>query len=93
MRLHTARASSPTLSSWSGSGRRADYRSLQSTKAAKTLYNTKILTLRSNLATLQAQIEKKNDNANAVVEVLKQKMAQQDQENRERAGGGGKTVA
>lgn len=55
---------------------------IKSTKATKVLYNTKILTLRSNLSTLQGQIERKNDNANAVVEVLKSKLAQQDQENR-----------
>ncbi|KAM0753022.1 Prefoldin alpha subunit [Meredithblackwellia eburnea MCA 4105] len=46
-------------------------------KAAKTLYNTKILDLRKNLSTLQEQIERKNDNARAVQEVLRVKLAQE----------------
>lgn len=51
----------------------------QSTRAAKTLYNGKILALKSNLSQLQAQIEKKSDNANAVVEMIQFKMTQQQQ--------------
>ncbi|BGP12289.1 hypothetical protein JCM10213_000015 [Rhodosporidiobolus nylandii] len=49
------------------------------TKAAKTLYNTKVLALKSNLATLQAQIEKKSDNLQACGEMMRVKMAQQQQ--------------
>ncbi|GAA6041627.1 hypothetical protein JCM8097_007775 [Rhodosporidiobolus ruineniae] len=49
------------------------------TKAAKTLYNTKILALKSNLATLQQQIEKKQDNFQACGEMIRVKMAQQAQ--------------
>ncbi|GAA5966743.1 hypothetical protein JCM3765_000932 [Sporobolomyces pararoseus] len=49
------------------------------TKAAKTLYNTKVLALKSNLATLQQQIEKKQDNFNSCGEMMRVKMAQQQQ--------------
>ncbi|GAA5878925.1 hypothetical protein JCM5296_006090 [Sporobolomyces johnsonii] len=58
------------------------------TKAAKTLYNTKVLALKSNLSTLQAQIEKKQDNYNATGEMIRVKMAQQAQA----AGGGARDV-
>ncbi|GAA5917940.1 hypothetical protein JCM6882_004133 [Rhodosporidiobolus microsporus] len=58
------------------------------TKAAKTLYNTKILALKSNLATLQAQIEKKQDNFTACSEMMRVKLAQQQQA--AAAGGGAK---
>jgi prefoldin alpha subunit len=61
---------------------------VQTTKGAKTLYNSKILALRSNLATLQESIERKDSNANAVVEVLKLRMAQQDRNNRLQAAEG-----
>ncbi|ORY80262.1 putative prefoldin subunit 5, partial [Leucosporidium creatinivorum] len=47
------------------------------TKAAKTTYNTKILALKSNLATLQGQIEKKQENYNSTIEILRMKLAQQ----------------
>ena len=58
----------------------------QSTKAAKTLYNSKILALRSSLATLQGQIETKNNNANACVQVMRQKLAQQQTQQQQAAG-------
>ncbi|GAA6011798.1 hypothetical protein JCM11491_000754 [Sporobolomyces phaffii] len=51
----------------------------KSTKSAKTLYNTKVLGLKSNLATLQQQIEKKQDNFNSCGEMMRVKMAQQQQ--------------
>lgn len=51
---------------------------LQSVKSTKTLYNTKVLTLKSSIAQLQQQVEKKDNNSMAVVEVLKIKFAQKD---------------
>ncbi|GAA6007576.1 Gim5p [Rhodotorula paludigena] len=57
------------------------------TKEAKTMYNTKVLSLKSNLATLQSQIEKKQDNFQACGEMLRVKLAQQQQ--MEAAQGGG----
>ncbi|BGP21276.1 subunit of tubulin prefoldin [Rhodotorula toruloides] len=47
------------------------------TKQAKALYNSKVLALKSNLATLQQQIEKKQDNFTACGEMMRVKMAQQ----------------
>lgn len=52
---------------------------LQETKQAKALYNAKVLALKSNLATLQQQIEKKQDNFTACGEMMRVKMAQQQQ--------------
>ncbi|BGP04361.1 subunit of tubulin prefoldin [Rhodotorula toruloides] len=49
------------------------------TKQAKALYNAKVLALKSNLATLQQQIEKKQDNFTACGEMMRVKMAQQQQ--------------
>ncbi|KDE02671.1 prefoldin, alpha subunit [Microbotryum lychnidis-dioicae p1A1 Lamole] len=54
----------------------------KTTKQAKTYYNQKNLTLRSSLATLQSQIEKKEDNMRAAMSVYNQKVA------REGAAGG-----
>ena len=51
---------------------------LQSVKSTKTLYNTKVLTLKSSISQLQQQVEKKDNNSMAVVEVLKIKFAQKD---------------
>jgi len=59
---------------------------VQPTKAAKTLYNTKVLTLKSNLATLQSQIEKKQDNYNSCGEMMRVKMAQQQQMQAQQGG-------
>jgi len=47
----------------------------KSTKSAKTLYNGKILSLKSSLATLQSQLERKTENANVVLEMLRIKMS------------------
>ncbi|KAL8281132.1 hypothetical protein RQP46_006490 [Phenoliferia psychrophenolica] len=60
----------------------------KSAKAAKTLYNSKILELRKNLTTLQEQIEKKSDNARAVSEVLRIKMSQERQKALQAGGTG-----
>ncbi|BGO99051.1 subunit of tubulin prefoldin [Rhodotorula toruloides] len=57
------------------------------TKQAKALYNAKVLALKSNLATLQQQIEKKQDNFTACGEMMRVKMAQQQQA---QAAGGAK---
>ncbi|SGY60010.1 BQ5605_C007g04370 [Microbotryum silenes-dioicae] len=54
----------------------------KTTKQAKTYYNQKNLTLRSSLATLKSQIEKKEDNMRAAMSVYNQKVA------REGAAGG-----
>ncbi|KAK4057747.1 subunit of tubulin prefoldin [Microbotryomycetes sp. JL221] len=51
------------------------------TKAAKTLYNSKTLALRSNLEVLQRQIETKQSNYNSASEVLRQKLAHQQHAN------------
>lgn len=59
----------------------------QSAKAAKTLFNSKILELRKNLATLQEQIERKNDNARAVGEVLRIKLSKERQKGGAQGGG------
>ncbi|GAA5975037.1 hypothetical protein JCM11641_000005 [Rhodosporidiobolus odoratus] len=61
----------------------------KSTKAAKTLYNTKILALKSNLSTLQAQIEKKQDNFQACGEMLRHKAQQEQMAAAAAAGAGG----
>ncbi|TNY23804.1 Prefoldin subunit-domain-containing protein [Rhodotorula diobovata] len=49
----------------------------KNTKEAKSLYNSKVLSLKSNLATLQGQVEKKQDNFQACTEMMRMKMAQQ----------------
>ncbi|POY70536.1 hypothetical protein BMF94_6450 [Rhodotorula taiwanensis] len=50
------------------------------TKQAKTLYNAKVLALKSNLATLQQQIETKQSNFEACTQMMRVKMAQQQQQ-------------
>ncbi|GAA5935229.1 hypothetical protein JCM3775_007239 [Rhodotorula graminis] len=59
----------------------------KNTKEAKTLYNSKVLALKSNLTTLQGQIEKKQDNFQACTEMMRMKMAQQQQQQAAAAGG------
>ncbi|SCZ93700.1 BZ3501_MvSof-1269-A2-R1_Chr1-1g00813 [Microbotryum saponariae] len=60
----------------------------QTTKQAKTYYNQKNLTLRSSLATLQSQIEKKEDNMRAAMSVYNQKVAREGGARAARADGG-----
>lgn len=47
----------------------------QSTKAAKASYNQKQLALRSSLATLQSQIEQKQNNFQSTTEMLRAKLS------------------
>ncbi|GAA5981070.1 hypothetical protein JCM10908_003973 [Rhodotorula pacifica] len=58
------------------------------TKQAKTLYNSKILALKSNLATLQQQIETKQSNFEACTQMMRVKMAQQQQTQAAQVGSG-----
>ncbi|SCZ89495.1 BZ3500_MvSof-1268-A1-R1_Chr1-1g01217 [Microbotryum saponariae] len=60
----------------------------KTTKQAKTYYNQKNLTLRSSLATLQSQIEKKEDNMRAAMSVYNQKVAREGGARAARADGG-----
>ena len=56
---------------------------LQSTKDAKTFYNTKILELRRNLDTLEPVIVKKNENRQVVVEFLQMKLSAREKEKKQ----------
>ena len=64
-------------------GQSMAHKSLQSTKDAKTFYNTKILELRRSLDALEPTIVKKNENRQVVVDFLQMKLSAREKERKQ----------